>query len=237
MNYVVHKAEDRGHANHGWLDAWHSFSFASWYNPEKIHFGMLRVLNDDTIAGGMGFGMHPHDNMEIVTIMRKGALQHQDSMGNKEVIHTGEIQVMSAGTGIMHSEINANKDEETKLFQIWVFPNKKEVEPRYDKLIISEENTNNKFQQIISPDPNDEGSWIHQDAWFYIGIFDTGEINQYPIKRKNNGAYIFIIEGKALVNGIELDKRDALGIWNVNSVEIKSLDKNTEILVMDVPMI
>lgn len=236
MNYIIHRAEDRGHANHGWLDAWHSFSFASWYNPEKIHFGMLRVLNDDTIAGGMGFGMHPHDNMEIVTIMRKGALQHQDSMGNKEVIHAGEIQVMSAGTGIMHSEFNAKSNEEAKLFQIWVFPNKKEVEPRYDKLKIEDENINGKFSQIVSPDKNDEGSWIHQEAWFYLGKFDSGSKADYSIKRKNNGVYVFIIEGGATLLGNELGKRDALGVWNTDKIEINITSANTEILIMEVPM-
>ena len=237
MNYVLHKAEDRGHADHGWLNAKHSFSFASWYNPEKIHFGMLRVLNDDTVAGGMGFGMHPHDNMEIVTIMRKGALQHQDSMGHKEVITAGEIQVMSAGTGIMHSEINAKKDEEVQLFQIWVFPNKKNVEPRYDKLKLDEVKLKNNLIQLISPDKSDEGSWIYQDAWFNLGKFDTGKSFEYTVKRKNNGVYAFVITGKATVNGQELNERDALGIWNIEKLHITSQSPDMEILLMDVPMV
>jgi redox-sensitive bicupin YhaK (pirin superfamily) len=150
MNYVIHKAEERGHATHGWLNAYHSFSFASYHDPKKTHFGMLRVLNDDTIAAGMGFGMHPHDNMEIITIMRKGALKHEDSMGHKEIINVGEVQVMSAGSGITHSEVNAKKDEEVQLFQVWVFPNKKNVEPRYDKLKLDEAKYKNKLYQIIS---------------------------------------------------------------------------------------
>lgn len=237
MNYIIHKSQDRGHVNHGWLNAKHSFSFASWYHPEKIHFGMLRVLNDDTVAGGMGFGMHPHDNMEIITIMRKGALQHQDSMGHKEVINTGEIQVMSAGTGIMHSEINANKDEEVQLFQIWVFPNKKNIEPRYDKLKPDAAKLKNNLLQIISPHKNDEGSWIHQDAWFNLGKFDQGKNIDYTVKRKNNGVYIFIITGKATINGQELNERDAIGVWNIEKIAITSKSENMEILLMDVPMV
>ena len=236
MNFVIHKSEDRGNVNHGWLNAKHSFSFASWYNPEKIHFGMLRVLNDDTVAGGMGFGMHPHDNMEIVTIMRKGALQHQDSMGHKEVINTNEVQVMSAGSGILHSEINAKQDEEVQLFQIWVFPNKKNVEPRYDKLKLDETKFKNKFYQVISPNQNDEGSWIYQDAWFNIGKFDIGTSLDYDVKKKNNGVYAFVIEGSATVNGHQLNKRDALGIWAIETLNITSESNDMEILLMDVPM-
>jgi len=237
MNFVLHKAEDRGHANHGWLDAYHSFSFASWYNPEKVHFGMLRVLNDDTIAGGMGFGMHPHDNMEIITIMQKGALQHQDSMGNKGIIEVGEVQVMSAGSGITHSEFNAKEDEEAQLFQIWVFANKKNVEPRYDTLKLAEKNYTNKFCQIISPDAKDEGSWIHQDAWFNLGKFEKGKTIDYTVKKKNNGVYAFIINGNARVNGQELSKRDALGIWNIDKLSLTSLSDDMEVLLMDVPMV
>jgi redox-sensitive bicupin YhaK (pirin superfamily) len=237
MNYLIHKAEERGHANHGWLNAYHSFSFANFYDPSKVHFGMLRVLNDDTVAGGMGFGMHPHDNMEIITIMRKGALQHQDSMGHKEVIYTGEVQVMSAGSGITHSEVNANKDEEVQLFQIWIFPNKKNVEPRYDKLKLEEEKLKNKFCQIISPDKDDEGSWIHQDAWFHIGKFDKDLKADYTPKKTKNGVYAFIISGEAEINGHALNKRDALGIWNTEKLNITVKTDGTEILLMEVPMV
>src|SRR5258708_7559138 len=208
MNYIIHKAEDRGHANHGWLNAHHSFSFASYHDPEKTHFGMLRVLNDDIVAGGMGFGKHPHDNMEIIKILRKGALQHEDSMGHKEVINVGEVQVMSAGTGILHSEVNANKDEEVQLFQIWVFPNKKNVEPRYDKIKLDETKIKNKFYQIISPNKGEEGSWIYQDAWFNMGKFDKGMSVDYSVKKKNNGVYAFLINGTPTFNGHELNKRD-----------------------------
>ncbi len=237
MNYVIHKAEDRGHANHGWLNANHSFSFASYYDPEKTHFGMLRVLNDDTVAGGNGFGKHPHDNMEIITIMRKGDLQHEDSMGHKEVIHVGEVQVMSAGSGILHSEINANKDEEVQLFQIWVFPNKQNVEPRYDKIKLDESKLKNKFYQIISPNQGEEGSWIYQDAWFNMGKFEKGTSVDYSVKKKNNGVYAFVINGTATVDGHELNKRDALGIWNIEKLNITSQSPDMEILLMDIPMV
>lgn len=236
MNFVIHKAEDRGHVDHGWLNANHSFSFASYYDPKKTHFGMLRVLNDDTIAGGMGFGMHPHDNMEIITIMRKGALKHEDSMDHKEVIEVNEVQVMSAGSGIMHSEFNAKPTQEAQLFQIWVFPNKKNIEPRYDKLKLDEKNYTNKFFQIISPDKNDEGSWIHQDAWFNLGKFDNGKSIDYKVKKKNNGVYAFVITGSATVNGHELNERDALGIWNIEKLNITSQSEGMEILLMDIPM-
>jgi quercetin 2,3-dioxygenase len=236
MGQVIHKAEDRGHATHGWLNAYHSFSFANYYNPNKTHFGMLRVLNDDTIAGGMGFGMHPHDNMEIITIMRKGALQHQDSMGHKEVINAGEVQVMSAGSGITHSEVNAKPHEDAQLFQIWVFPDQKNVEPRYDKLKLDESKLKNKFVQLISPDKEDEGSWIHQQAWFHLGKFHKEVKTAYELKRRNNGVYCFIIEGEANINGADLNRRDALGIWSVEKLEITAKADDTEILLMEVPM-
>ncbi len=236
MNFVIHKAEDRGHADHGWLNANHSFSFASYYDPKKTHFGALRVLNDDTIAGGMGFGKHPHDNMEIITIMRKGSLKHEDSMGFNEVIETGEVQVMSAGSGIMHSEVNAKPTQEVQLFQIWVFPNKKDIPPRYDKIKLDEKNYTNKFFQIISPDPNDEGSWINQDAWFNLGKFEKGKSIDYDVKKKNNGVYAFVITGSATINGNELNERDALGIWNIEKLNITSQSEGMEILLMDIPM-
>lgn len=236
MQSVLHKAGERGHADHGWLNAHHSFSFASWYDPKKTHFGMLRVLNDDIVAGGMGFGKHPHDNMEIVTIMRKGALQHEDSMGHKEVITVGEIQVMSAGTGILHSEINAKSDEEVQLFQIWVFPKVRNVVPRYDKIILDESKLKNNFCQLISPNKEHEGSWIHQDAWFSMGKLDKDKSLDYTIKRKGNGVYAFVITGEADVNGTVLNKRDALGVWDTEKINITAKTADMEILLIDVPM-
>ena len=192
-NTVLHKANTRGHADHGWLNAYHSFSFASWYNPERVQFGMLRVLNDDTVAAGMGFGTHPHDNMEIITIPLEGDLAHKDSMGNAETIKTGDIQVMSAGTGIQHSEFNPNHDQQTKLLQIWVFPKVRNVTPRYQQITLKPEDRKNKLQQILSPNADDDGVWIHQDAWFYMGKFDKKMTLDYTIKKEGNGEYSNIV--------------------------------------------
>ncbi|MBP5982233.1 MAG: pirin family protein [Fluviicola sp.] len=234
MKTVFHPADQRGHANHGWLDAHHSFSFASWYDPSKIHFGALRVLNDDIIAGSMGFGTHPHDNMEIITIPLVGALKHRDSMGNEATITAGEIQVMSAGTGIQHSEFNAT-NETLNLFQIWVFPNKKNVTPRYDQQLLDTAKMKNNFAQILSPDPADDGVWIHQDAWFHLGEFDKGQSANYTVKSANNGVYVLVVEGQITINGQELNKRDALGVWNTEAFAI-SFTENSKVLLLDVPM-
>ncbi|MCB0757447.1 MAG: pirin family protein, partial [Flavobacteriales bacterium] len=198
---VLHRAETRGHADHGWLNAWHSFSFANWHNPERLHFGALRVLNDDTIAPGKGFGTHPHDNMEIVTIVTEGALMHKDSMGNEGVIKAGDVQVMSAGTGIQHSEFNPDPEHRTKLFQIWLFPRERGLTPRYEQITLAPEDRVNKFQQIVSPDPEDAGTWIHQDAWFQLGKFDDGRTERYAIKRAGNGVYAMVVSGSAEIHG------------------------------------
>ncbi len=235
-NTVLHKAETRGHANHGWLDSYHTFSFANYHNPERMQFGVLRVLNDDKVAPGMGFGTHRHDNMEIISIPLAGDLEHKDSMGNVAVIKHGDIQVMSAGTGIQHSEYNRNKDGDTKFLQIWVFPNKKNVEPRYDQITLNERDRQNRFQQILSPDSDDEGVWIHQNAWFHLGKFDKGVSTEYEIKAKANGVYAFIINGDATIEGQALHHRDGLGIWNVDELKITSDAADTEILLMEVPM-
>lgn len=234
-NIVLHKAETRGNANHGWLNAYHSFSFASWYNPERIQFGALRVLNDDTIAGGMGFGTHPHDNMEIITIPLEGDLAHKDSMGNAATIKTGDVQVMSAGTGIQHSEFNPNADQRTKLFQIWLFPKKRNVEPRYQQITLDKSLEKNDFSQILSPNADDAGVWIHQDAWFYLSDFDTDFSKTLDLKKEGNGFYIMNIEGEIEVNGTKLETRDALGIWNTAQIEIKA-NSDAKFLIMEVPM-
>ena len=235
MNTVLHKANTRGHANHGWLDSHHTFSFANYYNPDRMHFGVLRVLNDDRIAGGTGFGTHPHDNMEIISIPLEGALEHQDSMGNKAVIEAGDIQVMSAGTGVFHSEYNKNKDRDGRFLQIWLFPKKKQVEPRYDQITLKETITKNEFSQIVSPTPDDAGVWIHQDAWFHWGEFDQETNTNYRMKKSGNGLYAFIIEGEATIAGQTLEKRDGFGIWNEDQIEIQA-KANTKILLMDIPM-
>ena len=234
-NSVIHRANTRGNANHGWLNAWHSFSFANWYNPERVHFGALRVLNDDTIAAGMGFGTHPHDNMEIITIPLEGDLAHKDSMGNAATIKTGDVQVMSAGSGIRHSEFNPNADQQTKLFQIWLFPNKENVTPRYQQITLDQSLQKNNFAQILSPNPEDEGVWIHQDAWFYLSDFDQDVTKQLALKKEGNGFYIMTIEGEIEVNGEKLNTRDAIGIWNTNTLEIKAVTV-AKFLVMEIPM-
>ena len=235
MKTIVHKANERGHANHGWLNAYHSFSFANWYNPEKVQFGMLRVLNDDTIAAGMGFGTHPHDNMEIITIPLEGDLAHKDSMGNGTTIKSGDIQVMSAGTGIQHSEFNPNHNQHTKLFQIWLFPKYRNVEPRYQQITLDKSLEKNDFAQILSPNPDDAGVWIHQDAWFYLSDFDADFSKKLSLKKEGNGFYIMNIEGEIEVNGEKLERRDAVGIWETNEIEIKA-NTAAKFLVMEIPM-
>jgi redox-sensitive bicupin YhaK (pirin superfamily) len=233
---ILHKADSRGHADHGWLKSFHSFSFAGYYNPERMHFGVLRVLNDDCVNGGMGFGKHPHDNMEIISIPLEGDLEHQDSMGNTTVIKKGDIQVMSAGTGVYHSEYNKNANVPVKFLQIWIFPNKKNVSPRYDQITMNEAERKNKFQQILSPNINDEGVWIHQDAWFHLGTFDNGISSTYPIKKPGNGVYAFVLKGTFNIDGIEITSRDGLGIWETEQFTLTSSEDGAEILLMEVPM-
>ncbi|WP_313264448.1 pirin family protein [Sphingobacterium sp.] len=234
---VLHKAATRGHANHGWLESNHTFSFANYHNPERMHFGVLRVLNDDMVAEGRGFGKHPHDNMEIISIPLEGDLQHEDSMGNKAIIRKGDIQVMSAGTGIIHSEYNKNTDQVVKFLQIWVYPNQRNVSPRYDQITLDIAQRQNKFQQILSPNPEDEGVWIHQDAWFSMGHFDKDVQTKYQIKKAGNGVYVFVIKGSVTVEGQELESRDGFGIWNVAEINLKVTSADTEILLMDLSMI
>lgn len=232
---VFHKANTRGHADHGWLNAYHSFSFASWHNAERMQFGMLRVLNDDTVAAGMGFGEHGHDNMEIITIPLEGDLAHKDSMGNTETIKTGDVQVMSAGTGIRHSEFNPNADLQTKLFQIWLFPKVRNVEPRYQQITLDTSEQKNNFAQILSPNHDDDGVWIHQDAWFYLSDFEANFSKKLNLKKEGNGFYIMNIEGEIEVNGSTLEKRDAIGIWETSEIEIKA-NSDAKFLVMEIPM-
>lgn len=235
MKTILHKSDTRGHADHGWLKTYHSFSFANYYDPEKIQFGALRVLNDDWIAPGEGFGTHPHDNMEIITIPLSGELEHTDSMGNSGIIRNGEIQVMSAGTGIQHSEFNANSNEELSLLQIWVFPKQQNVTPRYDQVSIKNIEKENDFFQILSPNKDDQGVWIHQEAWFHLGYLNEGWEGKYHFKGDNHGVYIFIINGNAEVKNIELKKRDAIGIYETDQISI-SVKEKSQILIMEVPM-
>jgi quercetin 2,3-dioxygenase len=234
-NTVLHKANTRGHADHGWLNAYHSFSFASWYNPDRVQFGALRVLNDDTVAAGMGFGTHPHDNMEIITIPLEGDLAHKDSMGNQATIKTGDVQVMSAGTGIQHSEFNPNADQGTKLFQIWLFPKTRNVEPRYQQITLDTTEQKNNFAQVLSPNPDDAGVWIHQDAWFHLADFEAGFSKQYELKKEGNGLYAFVISGTITIDGQELETRDGLGITDFKTLDIKATT-DAKFLLMEIPM-
>ena len=234
-NTILHKAETRGHANHGWLNSYHTFSFANYYNPERMHFGALRVLNDDTVEAGQGFGTHPHDNMEIISIPLEGDLEHKDSMGNVAVIKNGDVQVMSAGSGIFHSEYNKNKNTRVKFLQIWVLPNKKNVTPRYDQIALNLEDRHNKLQQILSPNANDPGVWIYQNAWVHLGKFDKGVSTSYAIKAKGNGLYFFVLSGDLTVNNQQLKTRDGYGVWDVDAVTI-SASNEAEFLLMEVPM-
>jgi redox-sensitive bicupin YhaK (pirin superfamily) len=234
-NTILHKAATRGHANHGWLNSFHTFSFANYYDPERVHFGALRVLNDDIVEAGMGFGTHPHDNMEIISIPLEGDLEHKDSMGNVAVIKHGDIQVMSAGTGIHHSEYNKNKDQPGRFLQIWVFPNQKKVTPRYDQITLNIADRHNQLQQVLSPNPDDAGVWIYQNAWFHLGKFDKGISKEYNLKAAGNGVYAFILSGDVTINGQQLNTRDGFGIWNVDKLSVKA-DSDAEFLLMEVPM-
>ncbi|WP_223151094.1 pirin family protein [Flavobacterium sp. GP15] len=235
MNTVIHKAATRGNANHGWLNSYHTFSFVNYNNPERMNFGLLRVLNDDSVQGGMGFGTHPHDNMEIISIPLEGDLEHKDSMGNITVIKQGDVQAMSAGTGVTHSEYNKNGDKEVKFLQIWIFPNKKNVTPKYDQISLKDIAKENEFYQILSPNKDDQGVWIHQDAWFHLGQFTKVTSETYKIKKEGNGVYAFILEGEATINDQPLSKRDGMGIWNTDSIQIKA-NPEVRILLMEVPM-
>ena len=235
MKKLVYRAEDRGAANHGWLNAKHSFSFANYHDPEKVHFGLLRVLNDDTIAPAMGFGMHPHDNMEIVTIPLEGAIKHRDSMGNEGIIKAGDVQIMSAGKGIVHSEFNASTTEPLKLFQIWVFPKEHNIQPRYGQKTFLPEGRKGKFQTLVSPNAEDGSLAVNQDVWFTMGDFAAGQKVSYTSKLATNGAYLMVVKGDVKVAGETLKERDAIGISDAAQIDIETIN-NAELLIIDVPM-
>lgn len=235
-NTIFYKAKTRGYANHGWLESYHTFSFANYHNPQRMNFGVLRVLNDDRVDGGMGFGKHPHDNMEIISIPLEGDLEHQDSMGNTTVIKKGDIQAMSAGTGIFHSEKNKNTDQPTKFLQIWIYPNQKNVTPRYDQISLDVNDRHNKLQQVLSPNADDEGVWIHQDAWFHLGTFDKDFTTDYQLKKNGNGVFAFVLKGDFTIGDVTLNERDGLGIWDTENLKITANSEAAEILLMEVPM-
>jgi redox-sensitive bicupin YhaK (pirin superfamily) len=234
---ILHKAATRGDANHGWLHSRHSFSFADYYDPNRMHFGALRVLNDDQVAEGMGFGTHPHNNMEIVSIPLEGDLEHKDNMGNVTVIKNGDIQAMSAGTGVTHSEYNRNKNKPVKFLQIWIIPNQQNVKPRYDQVTLNLNDRHNKLQQIVSPNAGGPGVWIHQDAWFQLGRFDKDFSTEYKIQKQGNGVYAFVLKGDISIDGNVLNERDGLGIWDTDKISIKANSQDAEVLLMEVPMI
>ncbi|MEK6494698.1 pirin family protein [Myroides odoratimimus] len=232
---IIYTADSRGYANHGWLKSHHTFSFANYRNNERIHFGVLRVLNDDQVAAGMGFGTHPHDNMEIISIPLSGSLSHKDNMGNGTIINEGEIQIMSAGTGVQHSEFNPDENKESKFLQIWIFPDKLNVKPRYDQLKLNIEDRVNQWDQILSPNPDDKGVWIHQNAWFHMADLDQGKELSYDLKDKSNGIFLFVLEGDITLGEDTLQRRDAIGFDGEDKFTIKANEKS-QILVMEIPM-
>lgn len=235
MKTIYHAADSRGDANHGWLKSKHTFSFANYHNPDRMGFGALRVINDDFVIAGQGFGKHSHRDMEIISIPLSGKLGHGDNIGNNGIIETGEIQVMSAGTGITHSEMNGDDNEAVKFLQIWVIPNKMNVEPRYQQVRMDDILKPNEFNQVLSPNSDDAGVWIHQDAWFSMGDFDKGVTQTYELKNPNNGVYIFVISGKVVVNGNTLDTRDGLGVWDTKNFTMDVIE-DAKVLLMEVPM-
>lgn len=236
MTTITHRASERGHANHGWLDAHHSFSFANWYDPNKIHFGMLRVLNDDIVAPGQGFGMHPHNDMEIITIILKGALEHKDNMGNGSVIRPGDVQVMSAGSGVLHSEFNPSASEEVNLFQLWIFPKEKGIKPRYDQKTFNPDLRKNNIQLVASGFKKNGELYIHQDAAISLGSVDKNSSIDYRMNQKENGVYMMVVEGSIEVNDEKLLKRDAIGVKGTESIHIKA-ESDSQILFIEVPMV
>lgn len=237
MRSRIFPKSGRGTADHGWLQANFSFSFGQYYNPDMVQFGMLRVLNDDTVAAGMGFGTHPHDNMEIITIPLEGGLTHRDSMGSHATVRFGEVQVMSAGTGITHSEMNASQTERAKTLQLWIFPDKQNVTPRYDQKSFDLESNKNTLVNIVAPEGKaDNGAlWIHQDAYLHLGVFDAGQSVDYQIKSERNGVYLFLIEGQLEINGETVNERDAFGIVEFDSFTFTT-KAPSKVLIIEVPM-
>ncbi len=235
MKKVIHKADTRGYADHGWLKTNHTFSFGQYYEPERTNFGVLRVLNDDLVEAGYGFGTHPHENMEIVSVVLEGELAHKDSEGNEEVIRPGEIQVMSAGTGVRHSEYNHSKTEHVSFLQIWIVPDKNGHEPRYAQKAFESADRKNKVQTVISPNKENGGLWLNQKAWFSLADLDGGESVSYSLKQSGNGMYLFLLEGDVEFGGETLSNRDGIGVWEFDSIEIEA-KSDTKLLLIEIPM-
>lgn len=234
MKKVIHAADSRGRANFGWLNSKHSFSFGQYYNPDRIHFGLLRVLNDDIVQGGAGFPTHPHSNMEIVSIPLSGALAHKDSTGTEKSIETGEVQIMSAGSGLSHSEYNNSKTEDVNFLQIWVIPKENDIQPRYDQKYFDSKERKNKLQTVVDPDVED-ALWINQDARFMLTDLESELSISYDIKKRGNGVYVFVIDGDVEIAETGLQRRDAVGISEVDQIEI-SANKDSKLLLIEVPM-
>lgn len=236
MKSVLHRANTRGHAQHGWLESYHTFSFAGYFHPERMHFGALRVLNDDRVTGGAGFPTHPHQNMEIISIPLRGDLEHKDSMGNVQIIREGDVQIMSAGTGVTHSEYNHHADREVNFLQIWILPQEHNIKPRYAQRHFPRSERRNQLQQVISDQGEKNGLWINQDARFYLGDIEVGQSLHHRLKGPDYGVYIFVLEGQLEVEGETLNSRDGLGLWELESLELQAAE-NTEFLLMEVPML
>lgn len=234
-NKVIHKANTRGKTDHGWLQSYHSFSFGGYYNPERMGFGTLRVLNDDRVAPAMGFSKHPHENMEIISIPLYGDLEHRDSMGNVSVIKQYDVQIMSAGTGIFHSEMNRNHDQEVAFLQIWIYPKIRNIQPRYDQRTFHPDNRLNKMQLVVSPNGESGSLVINQDAWLSLGKFSANTTYLYSLRRKENGLYVFILSGSITIDGQVLNTRDAIGICDIEHVSLQ-IQSGSELLLLDVPM-
>ncbi|MEO5910018.1 MAG: pirin family protein [Pelobium sp.] len=235
MKTIFHPASERGFANIGWLKSHHSFSFSQFYDPEKMNFGLLRVLNDDFVAQGMGFGTHGHDNMEIVSIPLSGALKHNDSTGREAIINQGDVQIMSAGSGIKHSEQNNSKTEPVKFLQIWVIPKERDITPRYEQKTFNDEDKKNQFLTVVSPEKEGNNIWINQDAYFSLGHLDADKQLNYKLHHDNNGVYVFLLEGNIEVANQNLNERDALGVYEVDEISVLA-KTDAKVLVIEVPM-
>lgn len=236
MKTIYHPANTRGQVDFGWLKSAHSFSFGHYYDPQRMGFGMLRVLNDDVVSPGMGFGTHPHENMEIISIPLEGALEHKDSMGHVSVLKQGEIQVMSAGTGIQHSEYNHSKKETVSFLQLWIIPNAKQVQPRYDQQSYTLNENGTGFTEVVGPKDQSKGLWIHQQAWLSLGQAETGQTLSYTLHQETHGLYIFIIEGSCRLNDRTLNKRDGLAVWDTQSISLECQDSQTKVLLIETPL-
>ncbi len=236
MKSIYHENQSRGLADHGWLKSRHTFSFANYYNPERMNFGLLRVLNDDIVAPSKGFGTHPHDNMEIISIPLSGSLRHQDSMGNEHIISTGEVQIMSAGSGITHSEYNNSSSEDVNFLQIWVLPKERDITPRYDQKVFDEGNRKNRFQLLVAPENSEETVWINQNAWFSLADIEAEQQVTYEKHDKKNGVYFFVIEGNANIDGHDVKRRDGLGITDGQTYPVFAQTK-TQLLAIEVPLV